>query len=450
LIGGLWFLVAVAAAVIPLTAGFFQKRGESLMDLGQYDQALPSLRAAARIRPHDYKNHLLYGYCLYQQQHYGEALDAFHIARGLFPNFRNIIYDIAHVYQAQADGWERRAARLQANSGVDPKEIADALSALEQNLIQAVTSYEEALALDSRNLSARNNLALSYRRLAKFDRGRRAELTASLLRALGVPLPLTVEPNALLEQALSGIEVERDKQARELIEDSLLIHPHSPDLHNNLGVVLFSLGRYQQAFAAFLNVLELRNTVVFPQAILNHYSLLGELHFRIGAIAADGRWIVPFGSWGTLKFSALAESVPTIINSDRGGTFVWNDDLQVLELHFAEAPSAVQYIVEYRTPSGGRQFPFAQNDQVYAKAANNAGRCLELLDRAEEAEKYYRQALTITPAYPSPLRNLLRLLAGQELRQSEARQLLSQYVALDPELVDAPDLRPWAESLSSR
>ncbi len=458
-------LLVHAAAVVPLRAAYHLKAGETLMKAERIDEAIPELELAARIRPHNYKTFHFLGYCRYQAGQYREAIQAFKTSMALYPNYRNNIFNLAHVYEALANAAERRLKaapyelqrRLarEREQGGTPEEQRERESALRNELQQQIEqenrrfwallqrtaeTYERALDLDARNLSARNNLLLIYRRLGRIQRSRLAGVIPLLARAAGFPLPPGFDQRTIEEYLAVHQRLPYEQKASALLEESLELHPFSPDLHNNRGVIAFTRQDYAAALESFRRVLELRNTIIFSQSTLNHYALLGTIEFRIGAVKGR-RWIIPFGKWGRIEFSAGADAEPRIVNSDRGGTFSWDEEHQVLTLVFEEAPGADRCIVEYRTRAGSEQVSIAKTDLVYAMAANNAGRCLELLGKPDEAEAMYREASRLDPTYASPVRNLALLRLGRNPDDPEGRKLLQRLQQLDPDWRYDPRLR---------
>jgi len=216
---------------------------------------------------------------------------------------------------------------------------------------------------------------------------------------------MTADPvDAINMQGALALQRGDAEGARSHFERAVRMAPSSPDSHNNLGVALQQLHRWDEALAAFS-----RAVAIDPS--------FSDAWFNRGVIAgALGRWDEALASYG--RALQIQPRNPRYLNNAGNALQKmrrWNDALGAYQAAIAARPDYVEALVnrgvvlrELRR----REEAVASFDAAlalrpdHAEAWNNRAVALRELNRWEESAASARRALGLKPGYPEALNNL--------------------------------------------
>lgn len=136
-------------------------------------------------------------------------------------------------------------------------------------LQQAVTFYEQALALDPSIPEALSNLALALKALGRAD--------DAIVRCEQALKLKPDAPEILLNLGMLLREKRRSKEAEAAYRRALAVKPHDPALLSNLGNALKDQGAFAEAIACFRQALERRPD--YRAALSNLDNAIFDMHF---------------------------------------------------------------------------------------------------------------------------------------------------------------------------
>ncbi len=240
-----------ALALDPNFAEAHLSRGQSLLQLGQLEEAKAACVTAAKLRPRDPQPLLFLGAALRKLERLPEALDALQRALRINPDHSGALVNKGAIL--------RQMGRP-----------ADALVALDR-----------ALALSPGSALAHCNRANALNDLKRFE-----DALAAAQRAVALDDKLA-EAWIGCGNALSGLR--RRAEALSAYDRALELQPNAPEALNNRGSALFELRHYEQALAAFEAALALRPD--FVGALCNRAPALHALGRDVEALADCERTI---------------------------------------------------------------------------------------------------------------------------------------------------------------
>ena len=217
----------------------------------QGKDALPVLRRATELMPHDAETHGNLGAFLCDQGRWAEALASL-----------------------------RRALEIQPHNDAMLVEAADAMKALGQ-VRESVALYQRALRINPRSAEARNNLGNAFLEIGQCEDAVRYYRLALELRANDAEIHCNLG-NA--QRQLGRLDEAISSSSR-----AIALAPTLSVAHNNLGLVLAGLGRRAEAVASYRQALKLKPDYV--EALNNLGMVLPELGERREAMSLFARAI---------------------------------------------------------------------------------------------------------------------------------------------------------------
>jgi tetratricopeptide (TPR) repeat protein len=209
------------------------------------DEALPALRRAAELLPHDAEAHGNLGAALHDSRQWEAALASLRRSLTLQPRNPGVLIDAANALRALSR----------------PRE--------------ALPLYQSALQLDARSAEAHNNLGNAYLEL-----GQPADAAACYRRALDIK-PRDAQIHCNLANALR--QLGQIAEAVACSQRAIELDPRLSAAHNNLGMLLAAQGRRAEAIASYRQALALNPSYV--EALNNLGNVLRELGERREALA---------------------------------------------------------------------------------------------------------------------------------------------------------------------
>jgi len=210
----------------------------------QVKDALPALRRAAELLPHDAEAHRNLGAALHDQGQWAAALDSLRQALALEPDDADALVD-----------------------------AADAMRGLGRAR-DAVPLYQRALLRSPELPEAQNNLGNAFLELGQY-----ASALGCYQRALGLK-PQDAQILCNLSNALRHLG--RLEEAAAASRQAIGLEPGLSVAHNNLGLVLAALGRRAEAVTSYRQALQLNPAYV--EALNNLGNVLRDLGERRGAV----------------------------------------------------------------------------------------------------------------------------------------------------------------------
>jgi tetratricopeptide (TPR) repeat protein len=286
---------------------------------------------------------------------------------------------------------------------------------------EAITCYDQALAIDPRDAAAWNNKGLALRAL-----GRRAEAVSCCDQALAIDPRYAAAWNS---KGLALAALGRREEAISCYDQALTIYPRDAMAWSNKGIVLADLGRREEAIRCYDQALAIDPR--YAAAWNNKGLALADLGRREEgiscydqALAIDPRDAATWCNKGLVlvDLGRREEGISCCdqalaIDARFGGA--WNNKgiaLAALGRH-AEAINCYDQVLAV--------------DPRYAQAWNNKGLALADLSRRAEAISCYDQALAIDPRYAGAWNNKGVALAALGRREEEIN-CYAQALAVDP------------------
>ena len=198
---------------MPQEALAWYKRGNTLRELGRYDEAMASFDKAIALQPDYAEAHNNLGNILFNKQRYEEALVNFNTAIACSPDLA-----IAHY-----------------NRG--------------KTLVQ-LKRYQEALDNCNRAITHKPAYAELYyiRGTALYCLIRYEEALDSFGRAIDYGMR---DAEIYLHRGNSLMQLQRNEEALHSYEEAITLSPDYAEAHNNRGSILHHLKRYEEALASF-------------------------------------------------------------------------------------------------------------------------------------------------------------------------------------------------------
>jgi protein O-GlcNAc transferase len=236
-----------ATTLDPRSAVAFGNRGSVLRELGQFDAAITSYEKAIALDPNDAEAFYNRGGALEELQRFDEAVASYDRAIARKPDYAEAFSNRGTALQAlgrlsEAIRSYNQAIALQANF---PEALCNRGTAFHKmkNFDEAIASYDEAISLKPDFAEAFNYRGLSFHELARFD-----EALASYDKAI------TFKPDYAEAFQNRGILLQRLKRFEEALSsynDAIARKPDYPEAFNNRGAVLKNLQRLEEALASY-------------------------------------------------------------------------------------------------------------------------------------------------------------------------------------------------------
>jgi tetratricopeptide (TPR) repeat protein len=225
--------------------------GVILMRQGQH--AIPALRRAAELMPHDAEVHANIGAALNDERQWQAALPSWNRALDIDPHNIEALNGLGNTWLAlgkiaDAVGYYRRALRTRPDDAGVHCNLSNALRQLGL-LDEALSISGRGLALDPELAAAHNNLGLILAALRRHE-----EAVTSYQQALQI--------NAHYGEALHNLgnalhDLGRSRDAAACYARALQLEPDSAASHCHLGIVLYELQRTEEAAASYKRALAL-------------------------------------------------------------------------------------------------------------------------------------------------------------------------------------------------
>ena len=218
--------------------------GNALNALGQFEQAVASCRRALKINPGFAEAHSNLGNAQRELGQYQDAVSSYHRALQLKPDFAevhgnlgNALRDIGQLDDAVAS--YRRAVELKPDSAISHSNLGNALKELGQ-LDGAVAHCRRAVELKPDFAEAHSNLGNALKELGQLE-----SAVASFHRAVTF-MPDSAEVHSNLGNALRDLG--QLDEAMASCRRALQLKPDFVAAHWNLSLVLLTLGQYAEAW----------------------------------------------------------------------------------------------------------------------------------------------------------------------------------------------------------
>ena len=269
--------------------------------------------------------------------------------------------------------------------------------------------------------------------------------------------------NSLIGFSLTLWEQDQLEQVETLHKRILQINPQISYIQHNLGVVLQSLGRYEEAIQAYQQAIALDPKYATPHNGLgNVYSGQGRYGDAISAyhqaIQLDPEFAYPHNGLGNVysdqsRYEEAIQAYQQAIALDPKFAYPYNGlgNVWYKQGRYDDAISAYNQAIRLdpkcATPHNGLGAVYRSQDryeeaiQAYQQAIaldpkfatphNGLGNVYRSQDHYEEAIQAYRQAIALDPKFAYPYNGLGNVYSDQG-RYEEAIQAYQQAIALDP------------------
>lgn len=213
---------------------------------GEYDEAITNAQNALLKNPNNPMAHALLGWAYGFQEKYAEA--ELEIKKALALDTNNAL---AHAYYAeilinQGDYglFDKAAEESKTALDLDPTSLevrrARGIVLLNtQNLDQAITEFEQALAINKNIADLHLYLGVTYKAMGEYDKAQE-----SLLASYALNPDDTI---ALTELSRAFFADGRYAQAAQYAEEAVAVDPQDPYLHGSLGIVHYKNEDYNLA-----------------------------------------------------------------------------------------------------------------------------------------------------------------------------------------------------------
>jgi len=418
----------------PSVARGYYEQGVAYSGLGQWNDAVNSLRHAVRLDPGSYDIRFALGSALAHASATGEAITQFRAAARLNPSAPEVHHQLAILLEkTQPILAEKESAKykaLLATAG-NPQQAASWTAKANQalasgNASDAAESYRKALQSDPQNPQLHFNLSLALDRLGD-RKGERAELQ----KAVQLDASLAPAHNQL---GLMALEDHHQPEAEKEFKLALQINPVYAEAQNNLGILYNQQEKHSEAAALFQRAIE--NDPKYSRAYVNLGLTLAmngdyagaERNFQ-SAIRTDPQNAGAYSALGMLQ-------TKTGRGTDATGSFRKAVDLQPGSAD-AHLNLGIALADQYDAPGAFKEFSDAVRlDPNSAAAHYNLGRYYYQTGKSDDARKELATACRLQPNFPAGLYFLA--LAEQQNNQIEhSTELLKTLVALEPTNADA-------------
>ena len=237
-------------------------RAEALEARNDFPAALSLLWEAAGLAPRDAEIQNRLGEALERIGALDAAVDAYRAALAARPDFRKASNNLILALVKTGTGGEavERARALAAEAPADPeRHFTLGLALAEQDVEEAMRTFQHVLELAPRHALARYNLALV---LSRVDRA--AAAIDELRRAIAI------DPRPEMYQALASVYRHQGdlEGAAGALRHALAANDRNADVHAALGAVLREQGDLPRSAAALRRAIEMR-----PDVPATHYLL---------------------------------------------------------------------------------------------------------------------------------------------------------------------------------
>ena len=234
--------------------------GAALHALGRFEEAEPYLRRAIALNPQGRNAHFILGDVLYKQGRYEEALDTTRVALEQDSDFLTTHINLGAILYALGR-FEEAEIHLRRAIALNPQDVG-----LFRRLAEVLTPqglYEEAIdvlaqaaALDPDSPQAAE-LHFLMGQVAE-ENGQPKAAVKYYMRTFEIA-PRHAE--AVRRLAHLRLEQQHYDEALELFQRLIAIDPSDPVAHGNMGIVLYYLGRSDEALQHFDQALSLNPTL---------------------------------------------------------------------------------------------------------------------------------------------------------------------------------------------
>jgi len=255
-----------------------------------------------------------------------------------------------------------------------------------------------------------------------------ASTAAPILRSLAVVAPAS-NLEALFAEALACHQEGRLAKAAALYKRILLLRSDLPEVHNNLGIALFGLGRNDEALAAYRSAIDLK--LDYPEAHCNRGSALATLG-RFAEAQAACCHAIALNPGFVGAYSNLANTLRELGRLDEAEHACRT--AIALDPKHAEALTNLGHILKSLGRLGAAEVVFRRATAIMpddAQAHCGLGNVLADLDRPVEAEAAYRRAIALNRGLAGAHHNLALTLTASG-RFAEARRASERAIELAP------------------
>ena len=226
--------------------------GLAYNSLQNFEQAAHCFEMAAVRQPLSPKAYYRYGHALFNLRRMDDAVAALRQALSLNPMHAGALYRLAVIFRLQG------------------------------NFHEAALIYSQAINVDPKNASALDEYGGVL-----FELGRITEADEVIRRAIQMA-PGMANPYTNLGR-LYQTNPKRAEEALALHDQSIARKPTYGEAHNNRGVALYTLGRFDEAVSSFQRAIALKPTLSEAHANLGQ-TLLMQGNFAAGWTEYEWRW----------------------------------------------------------------------------------------------------------------------------------------------------------------
>jgi len=314
-------LIDEAIAVNPAIAPAHNNRGNALLELKRWKEALASFDEAVALKPDYADAYNNRGNALLELKQPAEALASYDKALSLRPNHADAYYNrgralIALMRPDEALASYDKSLALMPGSPDVHFNRGNVLLTLNR-LDEALASYDKTLSLDPDYIDAHNNRGTVLRNLRRLD-----EALTSCDRAL------SLKPDYAYVHHNRGTvlaELQRLEEALASFDQALQLMPDNADFHNSRGSVLRELGRFDEALASFDKVMTLKPDFDFifgkylhtKMLMCDWHSLQEDLDRYARDISDSKKVTVPFAALSLVDSPELHKTAVKIYSEQR-------------------------------------------------------------------------------------------------------------------------------------
>ena len=243
-----------AVALSPQDAEAHYNLGNTLKELGRFDETEASYTKAIALKPNHAEAHSNLGNTLKEMGRLDEAEASYRQAIALKPDYAEAHYNLGNTLQELSRLDETEASYKQAI--LLKPDYAEAHSNLGNTLKElgrfeeAEASYRQAIVLKPDYAEANSNLGVILQKLSRFE-----EAEASYTKAIALK-PNYAEAHSNLGNTLK--ELGRFEEAEASYKQAIVLKPDYAEAHSNLGVTLKEVGRLEEAEAIYKQAIALK------------------------------------------------------------------------------------------------------------------------------------------------------------------------------------------------